>query len=131
MATQPTAPPAGEAGTELDDGNIGQAITGGADGEQEVADVLPDIEGRRFGPAVEPAAATEAIAQANAALERDKLQIRQLNREATAAKGDKMTKKAADAALKQIAQAEYGRPDGGREPIKRILARYGYANPNK
>jgi hypothetical protein len=130
-STPPSAPTdagtpiAGEAGTPTEP-------LPGDEGEVEVEGELPEIEGRKLGPELEPSSSTaDAIAAANRDLERQKLTIRELNRQATNKQTDKTVQKAAQVALADIATQEYGRADGGRDPIKRILARYGYANPNK
>jgi len=121
-AESPTT--AGQAGSPITATDAGTAIEG-AEGEVEVQEgELPEIERPVLGTGV-----TQQTAEATAAIEKAKLEIRELNRQAT--KSDPATKRAATAALKQIAKDEYGRKDGGREPLKRILARYGFANPNK
>lgn len=102
----------------------------GEEGEVEVTEP-PEIEGRKLGPSIEPSTKEANLAAENAVLEQTKLTIRELNRQMTGPKVDKTVKKATDAALKELAKQEYGREDGGREPIKRILSRYGYGNPNK
>lgn len=128
----PSPKPTGTAGTDVEQDGVGEltAPLPGEEGEQEVTD-LPEIEGRKLGPSVEPSTAEANLAAANAQLEQAKLTIRELNRQATAPKGDKTTRKAAATALEEMAKQEYGRADGGRDPVKRILARYGYGNPNK
>jgi len=130
---QPTAAstPTGQAGEPITAGDAGTVIDG-LEGEVEVeGDELPEIDRPKLGTAVEQPSTSDlaASAEATAAIEQAKLDIRELNRQAT--KGDKATQRAAMAALKQIAKDEYGREDGGREPLKRILARYGFANPNR
>jgi hypothetical protein len=121
------------AGAELAQGVVGQVIPfPGEQGEEEVQDdELPELEGRKVGPAIEQARPTPANAAETAAIEQTKLSIRELNRDLTNAKSAKPVKLAAAAALKGIAEQEYARPDGGRDPVKRILARYGYGNPKK
>lgn len=128
----PSSKPTGTAGTDVEQDGVGEltAPLPGEEGEQEVTD-LPEIEGRKLGPSLEPSTAEANLAAANAQLEQAKLTIRELNRQATAPKGDKTTRKAAATALEEMAKQEYGRADGGRDPVKRILARYGYGNPNK
>lgn len=128
--TSPTSEPSptsqGQAGSPITAGDAGTLIQGN-EGEVEVedGDELPDVGRPKLGTGIVDR--PDHIAAENAEIEQAKLDIRELNRQAT--KGDKSTQKAAKAALEQIAVAEYGRPDGGREPLKRILARYGYANP--
>lgn len=115
-------------------GIVGQVIPfPGEQGEEEVADdELPELEGRKVGPAIEqPRPQAQANPAETAAIEQTKLSIRELNRELKDAKSAKPVKLAAAAALQGIAEQEYARPDGGREPVKRILARYGYGNPKK
>jgi hypothetical protein len=56
---------------------------------------------------------------------------KEANAELEHPKSTKAEKAAAEAQLGQVAAVEYGRPDGGREPIKRALARAGYANPQR
>lgn len=126
---QPSSPPAGVE----PQGVVGQVIPfPGEQGEEEVeGDELPELEGRKVGPAIEQPRPTPANVAETAAIEQAKLSIRELNRELKDPKSAKPVKSAADAALKGIAQQEYARPDGGREPVKRILSRYGYGNPNK
>lgn len=128
---EPTTPPTGQAGAPITTGDAGTVI-GGLEGEVEVeGEDLPEIGRPQFGAAVEQPSTSDlgVAAAATEAIEKAKLEIRELNRQAT--KGDKATQRAATAALKQIAKDEYGRADGGRDPLKRILARYGFANPNK
>jgi len=89
---------------------------------------LPEIEGRKLGSAVLDQG---AIAQ-NAEIEQLKLDVRNLRRIVTdKKKGTPEARAAAEARLGQIATTEYGRPDGGREPIKRALSAAGFGNPNK
>jgi len=88
---------------------------------------LPEIEGRKLGPAVLDQGATAQ----NAEIEQLKLDVRNLRRASTDTKGTRETRAAADAELGQIAMREYGRPDGGRGPIKRALSAAGFGNPTK
>ena len=129
MEAKAPAPPDGSVGSPITAGDAG-AVIAGNEGEVEVeGDELPEVGRPKLGVAVQPAGDLAAAAVATEAIERAKIEIRELNRQAT--KGDKQTQRAATAALKQIAKDEYGREDGGRDPLKRILARYGFANPNK
>ena len=58
-----------------------------------------------------------------------KLEIRDFRRVAENPESKKPEVAAAKARLGQLAAVEYGRPDGGRKPIKAALARAGFPNP--
>lgn len=115
MPFEETTDPAGEE----------RELEPGEQGEHEVLD-----EGRKLGPAV-TAQDPVRLAQEQAGLQLLKEQIRGLNKTFTAPKTVAAERRVAKAALESLAKAEYARPDGGRSPVKTILARYGFGNPNK
>jgi hypothetical protein len=94
---------------------------------------VPDVMARDEGM-IEPSKLgplDQGKTEQNAEIEQAKLDIRNYRRVLADPKGTKAAKAAAEAQLGQIAAKEYARADGGRDPVKRALARAGFANPTK